>query len=520
MKKLPIGYSSLINMRQENCLYIDKSAFVKMLALKGKYYFLSRPRRFGKSVLIDTLHQAFIGNRTAFKDLYLENHWDWSIQYPVIRFGFSGVGGANSAELLDGMIRSILNDHAEQHDIEIPKEASHGLILEALIKKLFAKYKNQVVVLVDEYDKPILDVIEDEEKAIANREVLKNLYGTLKELDQYLKFVFLTGVSKFSKVSLFSGLNNLQDITLTPTYADICGYTQQDIETEFKDHLHSVDKQQLKKWYNGYNFSGTETQKVYNPFDILLFISNHFEYRSYWFETGSPSFLIKLLEKNRFYMPDFESLSLPESSLGDIDIHHIPFAVLAFQTGYFTIKDKTIDPSGRVWYTLSYPNQEVKISLTEQIAKLAVGPVEYSHHVQSIYKALSLLDFDQLKETIQSFFSSIPNDWYRNNDIAHYEGFYCSLVYSYFCAAAYEVIGEDVTNKGRIDLTIKAPNAIFIFEFKMKKDQDSAMGALSQIKNKKYADKYRCFKKPIYLIGMLFDAEEKNLMDFVWESFP
>lgn len=361
-KELPIGISALSELVTQNRIYVDKTAFVAKL-LPGKYYFLSRPRRFGKSLLIDTLKQAFLGNKDLFKGLYLEEHWDWSKKHPVIHFDFGVSGAYNSEETLNEAIWDVLKTCAMQYDIRLENQAT-GIAFQELIRKLFETTGMQVVILVDEYDKPILDVITDEPKAILMREILKSFYGAIKPNDAYLKFVFLTGVTKFSKVGLFSGLNNLNEITLTSDYADICGYTQTELEREFKDYLNegNVDKAKLKHWYNGYNFAGSEEQKVYNPFDILLFCSNHFQYKSYWFETGSPSFLIKLIQKNKYYFPEMENVELMESSLSSFDVNNIGLTSLLFQTGYLTIK-KNITMGMMYGYVLGYPNLEVKASL-------------------------------------------------------------------------------------------------------------------------------------------------------------
>lgn len=518
LKKLPIGYSSLNEIIKGDCVYVDKSRFVHMLTTMGKYFFLSRPRRFGKSLFVDTLHQAFTGNREVFKGLDLEGLWDWDVEYPVIRFSFGGMSAFNSQEVLNTIIYNVLRRCAERYDVEVNTDQPYGTLLTDLVQALYQKYNQPVVILVDEYDKPILDVITDNDEAHKNREILKGLYGGLKDLDQYLKMVFLTGVSKFSKVSLFSGLNNLMDLSLSPAYADVCGYTQSELEYTFADRLEGVDKKKLKQWYNGYGFAGSDQQKVYNPFDILLFFMNEKLYKNYWFETATPTFLIKLLKKNQYYVPDFESLAVAEGDLSECEVEKIPFVALAFQTGYLTVRESYEGVSGQE-YVLSYPNKEVKVSLNRHIANMGSNVDRRNSNVQAMYRAVRALDMEGLKQSFQSFFSSIPNDWYRNNNISQYEGFYCSIVYSYFCASGYDVFGEDVTSRGRIDLTVRAPNAIFIFEFKIAGAADEAVKALEQIKTKNYADKYKTDERPIYLLGIAFDDESRNLVGYEWELF-
>lgn len=515
MRKLPIGISTLENIINDHCVYIDKSQFVAQLANAGRYYFLSRPRRFGKSLFVDTLKQAFLGNKAVFNGLYLEKNWGWDKKHPVIHISF-GTGNFTAAGELDKRINEILQSIAAQYDVSLNKE-THGGNLKELIEALQKKSGGQVVILVDEYDKPILDAIIDTEQATLNREILKGFYGTIKDCDEYLRFVFLTGVTKFSKVGLFSGLNNLDDITLSRAYADICGYTQSELEREFAEYLNkgSVDEVKLKRWYNGYNFAGSDAQKVYNPFDILLFFSKNCEYKNYWFETGNPSFLIKLIQKNKYYFPDMESVTISDSALSSFDIDQIPLTPLLFQSGYLTIHAVTTIGT-QYAYVLGYPNAEVKASLNAVLTTIGTTVELRSMLGNKLYICLSNNTLDDMKNIFQSHFASIPHDWYRNNDIQHYEGFYASIVYSYFCALGYTVIAEDNTNRGQMDLTIILPDKIVILEFKLKKKGD-AQSALQQIKDKKYAEKYISEKKPIYLVGMIFDGDTRSVCEFLSE---
>jgi len=271
-RKLPIGIQSFEKIRTGSFYYVDKTKYIEKLAREsGGYYFLSRPRRFGKSLLIDTIRQAFSGRRELFEGLYLYDNWDWSKRYPVVYISF-GAGVHHSIRELEESQRVIIEEHADQYKVKEKYRSVKDRFYE-LIKGLHRKYNKGVVVLVDEYDKPILDNIEERELAIELREKLKNFYSVLKDGDRYLRLVFLTGVSKFSKVSLFSGLNNLKDITLDPGYGEICGWTGQELQEVFKERLEGIDIKEVKRWYNGYNFLG---DKVYNPFDILLFIKNEY----------------------------------------------------------------------------------------------------------------------------------------------------------------------------------------------------------------------------------------------------
>ncbi len=517
MKKLPVGYSTLENIINDNCTYVDKSMFVKQLSDAGKYYFLSRPRRFGKSLFLDTLKQAFLGNKDVFKGLYLENNWNWDETYPVIHISF-GAGELRDAMALTEKIHEILQFNAETHQVTLSNLSISGEFFD-LIRKLNAKHHQKVVILIDEYDKPMLDNITDKETCIQIRHGLRDLYSVIKDSDAYIKFVFITGVSKFSKINLFSGLNNLNDITLNTKYADICGYTQYDLETVFSEYLKDgdIDLAKLKQWYNGYNFAGKNTQKVYNPFDILLFFDNGYLYKIYWFETGSPKFLIDLVEQNKYYIPRLESINVTEKELTTFDVDNIPLATLLFQTGYLTIKE-IISIGIQISYILSYPNLEVKFSLNDSLLEIGTTIDEKSKQIFNLDLILKSNNLDGLANVFSSHFASIPHDWYRNNNIANYEGFYSSVVYSYFCALGYELIAEDTTNQGRIDLTIKTYDKILILEFKLSKYGD-AKEAIEQIRANKYAEKYVKENKPIYLVGISFNDVDKNIFDYRWEPF-
>jgi hypothetical protein len=515
-KLLPIGISTLANMLKGGYVYVDKTYHIaRMMATGGKYFFLSRPRRFGKSLFIDTLKQVFLGRKDLFKGLYIESTWDWSKKYPVIHFDF-GIGMLQSRIELDAKIHQMIDEYYLEYEIPNKHDDISGRF-NYLLTQLAKKY-DQVVVLVDEYDKPILDSITETKTAVEMCEGLKNFYSVMKGNDQNLKFVMLTGVSKFSKVSLFSGLNNLADISIDPYYGDICGYKQEELEREFDEYLidGNVDKEKLKLWYNGYNFGGSEEQKVYNPFDILLFCSKNYEYRNYWFETATPTFLIKLIEKNHYFTPNFEKIIALESILTSFDVDNIDIVTLLFQTGYLTITEITTI-GDQFAYKLSYPNHEVKTSLNNSIVAYLGKSVNKNESYANLYYALVKNDFAELQAVFTSHFAGIPHQWYANNDIVNYEGFYASVIYSYFAALGYNLIAEDVTNRGRIDLTIIMPEKIIILEFKLAK-YGNAQEAIAQIKTKKYAEKYRSKRLPIYLLAIIFDSDNRNVCEVVSEE--
>ncbi|MDD3802701.1 MAG: AAA family ATPase, partial [Desulfuromonas thiophila] len=308
LKKLPIGIQTFSEIREEGYLYVDKTPQVRQLVEQGKYYFLARPRRFGKSLLVSTLQALFEGRRELFSGLAIEPAWDWTTRYPVIKISFGGV--ARDLPEMKALVAAILRSNQQRLGIECHETPSGGVWLKELIEQARQKYGQKAVILVDEYDKLIVDNLDQPEIASQGREVLRDLYTTIKDSDEHVKFAFLTGVSKFSKVSVFSGLNNLEDISLNPTYATLCGYTQHDLETTFAAHLQGADMAQVRQWYNGYNFLG---EKVYNPFDILLFIKNGQRFKNYWFATGTPTFLIKLIQQKNIYLPQLDRLEVSDS---------------------------------------------------------------------------------------------------------------------------------------------------------------------------------------------------------------
>ncbi|MEO1953383.1 MAG: ATP-binding protein [Campylobacterales bacterium] len=511
MKKLPIGIQTFSEIRTKDYLYIDKTKEAYNLIESGtKFYFLSRPRRFGKSLFLSTLQSIFEGKKELFEGLYIYDKWDWDIKYPVIKIDF--FGDLRSAEGLKDRIFDVLKNNQKDLGVECRDTNKFTSCMEELIRLTYEKYNQQVVVLIDEYDKAILDNLDQMEVARENREIIKSLYTVLKGCEEYIKFAFLTGVSKFSKASIFSGLNMLRDISLNPNYGNICGYTQNDIETTILPYLDGVDLEKLKVWYNGYNFLKDD---VYNPFDILQFIANDFMYKNYWFTSGTPTYLIKLIEKNNYFLPKLANLVVGDELLDSFDIDNIELEVILYQAGYLTINKAIEKRRGGFEYKLKIPNKEVQISLNDFIIdNITNQRTQKGKFQDDIYDALYDANLEDFKISLESVFSSIPYNNYTNNNIQNYEGFYASVVYVYLQSLGLDIIGEDVTNKGRIDLTIKINNIIYILEFKVGSED-----ALTQIKQKNYAQKYINEDKEIYLVGINFDEDEKNIAKFEWERF-
>ncbi len=509
MKKLPIGIQTFKEIRDDNYIYIDKTKEALELIENYKYSFLSRPRRFGKSLFLDTLHNIFEGKKELFEGLYIYDKWDWNIMYPVIKISWDG--NLQTSNNLEKVAINSLNQNQERLGIKCEDTENLSMCFLELIQKSYEKYNQRVVILIDEYDRPILDTIDNIEQSQLNREFIKGMYSVMKGADAYIKFVFLTGVSKFSKASIFSGLNMLTDISLNPKYGNICGYTQKNIENEFLPYLDGVDLKKVKEWYNGYNFLKDD---VYNPFDLLLFIDNDFKYKNYWFATGTPSFLIKLIEKNNYFLPKLSNLRVGEELLDSFDIDNINLEVILYQAGYLTIDKMVIDEDlDIIEYELKLPNREVKQSFNDYIIQILLKKTDYNIDKKKIIVALRKENLEDFKDAFIAIFSSIPYNNYTNNNILHYEGFYASVVYIYLQSLGLDIVGEDVTNKGRIDLTVKIDNLIYIIEFKMGKGN-----ALGQIKSNNYAQKYLCEEKDIYLVGINFDEDERNISGFEWEK--
>jgi Protein of unknown function (DUF1703)./Predicted AAA-ATPase. len=476
MKYLPIGIQTFRDIIEGGFYYVDKTPFIPKLT--SKYYFLSRPRRFGKSLFLDTLKEAFSGNKELFKGLYLYDNWNWEKRYPVITINFTS-GVMSSSQLLKKNIHHILETNAKRYELNLEEKEVINIKFEELITKIYQKHNMPVVVLVDEYDKPILDAIENIEVAKENREILKDFYSVLKGMDPYLKLVFLTGVSRFSKVTIFSGLNQLNDITVDRNFSTICGYTQSELESVFEDRLKDFDKEKIKHWYNGYSWLG---ERVYNPFDILLLFDKKM-FKPYWFETGTPTFLIKMFLKNKYYLPELENLEVGDEILSNLDVDNIRVENLLFQAGYLTIKDfKT--KGNKNLYTLSFPNLEVKMSFNDFFLGYVIENISLKDKTEiGLIEAFENKQVEKLKDILHRFFESIPHDWYRKNDIDSYEGFYASIVYALFNGAGLNVIAEDNTNKGQIDLSVFNQDSVYILEFKVVEDKEEGV-ALKQIKEK------------------------------------
>ncbi len=507
-RTLPIGIQTLRKLREQGGYYVDKTPYLRRLLDEGSHYFLSRPRRFGKSLLLDTLKELFEANEALFEGLAIHDAWDWSVRHPVVRLSF----GSGHFTEPDGLrtevadqLRTLENDAGvtARHD-------STAARFRHLIRTTHERSGRRVVVLVDEYDKPILDALDVPDIARANRDYLRGLYAAIKDSDAHVRFSFLTGVSRFSRVSLFSGLNNLDDITLEPGYSAICGYTDADLDTVFAPELPGLDRDAIRAWYNGYSWLAEE--KVYNPFDILLLLRSR-RFGAWWFETGTPTFLVETLFRRQVSALALDDMVASARLLSTFDVDDIATEALLFQTGYLTIREE-VERGGRTLYRLGFPNREVRQSLNECVLDYLVrSPSRQEANSARLHDLLLANDFDGLKALFHAFYASIPHPWYTSNDIARYEGFYASVFYSYFAGLGLDITVEDSTSHGRLDMAVRFNGNVYLFELKVVETAGEG-AAMAQLKAKGYADKYRGAGEPVHLVAVEFSRDARNVVAF------
>ena len=515
LAKLPLSIQTFAKLRQGGFAYVDKTPLAIDLANSAGAYFLARPRRFGKSLFLDTLRSLFEGNKELFTGLYAESNWDWTVKYPVIKLDMSG--GSDSVSALKSILEGNLRYVAKRLGVELPDTGEPGKLFQQLIQEAHKQHGRQVVLLIDEYDKPMIDNIDDLQLAQQMRKQLHGFYSVIKAADEHLRFVMLTGVSKFSKVSIFSGLNNLKDISLNPQYASICGYTEDDLDQVFGEHLQGVDRKQLRRWYNGYNFLGAD--RVYNPYDVLNFIDRSqsfgkFRFESYWFKTGTPTFVVDLLARDQVSPQQLEPQRVGEDILDSCTIEQLEANTVLFQSGYLTIDSIDDSDPDAIIYKLMCPNHSVRSALQNNLFKQYTSNRDASFR-SNTYRALSNAELEAIEAELKRLFASIAADNYRKNNIAHFEGYYASVLYSFFAGMGITVIPEDVGNLGRIDLTIQLENHTYIIEFKMVKRKSKSNSALRQIIQQGYAAKY---SGNVYQIGIEFSEVKRNIVGFAWQQ--
>ncbi|HLP44858.1 MAG TPA: AAA family ATPase [Candidatus Kapabacteria bacterium] len=517
MKNLPLSIQTFRDFIEQDYIYVDKTKPIHdLFARGGKYYFLSRPRRFGKSVLISTLAEIFSGNKELFKGLWIYDKIQWTSN-PIIHMDFSKIDYETPNKLKES-IKKFLNKTAISHGLTLDEKKTFKESFVELIEKLSTK--GRVVILIDEYDKPLIEYIEVEEIETAKkiRKVLKNFYDVIKGMDAYLRFVFITGVSKFTRVSVFSDLNNLIDITLARNYSTLLGYTEMELRHYFSSYLQPMAEKQgmssndlidiIREWYNGYSWDGENF--VYNPFSILnLFNTSGF--KNFWFSTGTPTFLIKLIKNRQSDLMEFENLPVKGYTFDSNDLESMDIAGLLFQTGYLTVKKITIKDQVET-YHLSYPNREVRNSfLTYILGDYMQKDMNVSARgLERITDAIQAGDIDRFIQEIKSLLASVPFHIFMSDK----EAYYHSLIYLILSLSGAAARCEDPTNRGRIDAVLETAKKIYIMEFKMGNERE----ALKQIKEMKYYEKYLASGKEIVLLGIGFDPGNRNIGNYLTEN--
>ncbi|MFN8486093.1 MAG: AAA family ATPase [Caldilineaceae bacterium] len=490
-------------------LYVDKTRYIYELIRYSKgVYFLSRPRRFGKSLMISTLEEIFQGNKALFQGLWLyASDYNWQT-YPIIRMDFSRLQVNTAAELKVGIER-YLGQIAQQYNVTLGAGPYYAQ-LEDLILAL-AKEK-KVVILIDEYDKPLIDALPNLNEALQIRDILKGFYTLLKAMDQYIRFVFITGISK---VDLFSAMNNLDDLSMDRRFAAALGITETELRRDFQEHIDAFAQrlgisqtallQQIREWYNGFYFAHAG-ESVYNPYSTLQ-LFNKQAFASYWFESGTPTFLIKLVKEQGYDVQRLDQLQLSELSFSSYDLEKLDVLPLLFQNGYLTIKGYNLE---RQLYQLGYPNQEVENAfLVYLLAGFSAVPRGLSEsYLWQLLDALKAHKFDDFFMVLNVFFANIDYDLHLD-----YEKYYQTIFYLIFLLLGVHVTAEVKTNQGRIDAVIELPQQIYLFEFKL---SGSAATALKQIKENEYHQKYQLRGKPLTLIGARFDRKKRKVSE--WKS--
>ena len=508
LRMLPIGEQDFAGLVEMNAIYADKTKIISDLLHLSKYVFLSRPRRFGKSLLISTLKNLFEGNRELFKGLWIENNFDWK-EVPVVRIDFTQMDF--DRRMLDDALEFALQDNAEKYDTDLRGESNKERFIN-LIKTLHKKTGERVVLLIDEYDKPIVDSINDIQKAEEYREILRNFYGAIKGCSEMLRFVLITGISRFSKMSIFSELNNLADISMDKAFAAICGFTKDDLNNYFSEYKEAACEEleisrveldeQIKFWYDGYKFDGITN--IYNPFSILNFFSKK-EFRNYWFESGLPKLLADFIIQNGIDVRELDNVVVSGEELNNFDVRKINLKALMFQTGYLTIVGKKYDK-----YILDYPNEEVRSSFVKFLFRNYKG-VNNADRTVELADALEDGDIDGFIDSVNALFASIPYQIIPKEN----ENYFSSLMHVLLKTLGYMVLSELSTYKGRADAVIKTKNFIYIFEYKMA--PIPAIEGINQIKTKGYADEFMSDPRKKIAVSIVIDKEKRCVSEYLCE---
>jgi hypothetical protein len=524
-KFLPIGVYDFAQMIKGNFVYVDKTRHVYELArIPQAFYFLSRPRRFGKSLLVSTLRALFEGRKELFKGLWIESsNWEWK-PHPVIKIDFSEIQ-LTDARTLEQSLFAGLDQLAEPFAITLKQNLLANKLVE-LITELGKKFQEKAVILIDEYDKPIITHLGKGEAGLQiakqSRDILKNFFGVLKgaNVANLIRLVFITGISKFSKVGIFSDLNNLEDLSMQTDYAELLGYTDDEITRYFKDYVSPLAEandlsydgclESLRTWYNGYRFSHKEA-KVYNPFSILNALKSR-SFKNFWFETGSPSFLVNLISERDYPIPNIENLEVQETAFSTYELENLQLEALLFQSGYITIRGYD-----GILHRLGYPNQEVKNSFLSYLYQSLVEIPDTTLKAQysRLHQYLAQEDVKQFIETVNAILAAIPYPQIQGQG----ESYYHTVFYLMLASSGVLVLTEPLSSHGRVDMAVEFKDKVYIVELKC---NQSAEEAIRQIRAKRYHEKYlsrqRRDGRKIYLLGINFDNHERAIKDWRLET--
>ena len=528
MKDITVSKANFEEIIKDDFIYVDKTEFLyKIISSREPYFFLSRPRRFGKTLFVDTLEKFYQGKKELFEGLYIFNQdWNWE-EHPIIRLDFNMIPSENR-EVLNKSLQKIFSKIAARYNIDLIVEEAYYMFPE-LIEKLYNKFNQDVVILIDEYDKPIISNLKStlEENSAnlktidKNQDYLKMLYDYLKPLEGYLEKVFITGVSKFSKLSIFSTLNNLIELDQNEEFAEIMGYTEKELDEYFSPYFSKLAeknnltipefRKKFKQMYNGFRFTEKDS-RVYNPFSVGSALKNT-RFDNYWFKSGTPTFLIELIKKENFQITNLNNLEVNKNKLDATDIKKLKLIPLLFQTGYLTIKKI----KNKEIYKLGYPNLEVEKSLTQNILDEFTNEKIELPLIYYIKKSLINKNLEKFIEQMKSIFAGLVNINIPKS-LQDREAYYNSLFYlitTLLTDNNLNVYSEVLTSEGRIDSIIETDTNIYIIEFKANQDAEIA---LQQIKDKNYAERFKIKDKGIILIGTNFDTEKRNIKDIKIEE--
>ena len=511
LKRLPVGIQTFSNIVEDDMLYIDKTEYVWNMIHLSKYIFLSRPRRFGKSLLVSTLQAYFEGRKDLFKGLFIETvEKEWT-EYPVLRISMAS-GKHMEKDQLERYLLNILEENERRFGITSDSK-DPNVRLKNLIFNAYQKTGKKVVILIDEYDAPLLDVVHEETMLPVLRNVMRNFYSPLKDCDPYLQFVFLTGITKFSQLSIFSELNNLKNISMRSDYAGVCGITEEEMLTQMSDYIDDFAEgietpregaiEGLKQQYDGYHFTWPSPD-VFNPFSLLNAFQDY-DYTNYWFSSGTPTYLIEMLRKFNVVPADISNMQALVSDFDAPTENMASITPLLYQSGYVTIKD--FDRASRL-YTLDIPNKEIRVGLMESLLPNYVEMRKEAGNttIAKMYLALLHDDLDEMFRLLQAYLLTVP---YCNN--ANSEGHYQQMLYIIFSLFGRYVEVEVRTPRGRVDVVMKTAKALYLFELKLNK---SAEAAMKQIDLKDYASKFALSGLPIVKVGINFDPERRTIGDW------